>query len=136
MAKKQKPVNDHCFWCKTHASKLEKNEITRDHLMPKGMGGGNNKTVFSCRECNEERGRVTELYSARLILIENIKLRPQKINLYKNKFRKKVKKLSHLILKWEFLHREKGITLPFSILEVISLDEPAPLLLSFDSEIF
>lgn len=97
--------------------------------MPLGMGCKDGKTVLACRTCNEERGKVTELYSDRVHLISYIEKRPERITSYKNKFRKKVRKLAHLILKWELLHRQKGIILPYSLLEIVRLDEVMPCLL-------
>jgi len=112
-----------CFWCETP---LSKEDVTRDHLMPLGMGGNDNKTVSACRYCNEERGKVTELYSDRIHMIRYIQRRPERITSYKNRFRKKVKKMVHLIVKWEHLHRKKGIFLPFYLLEIVRLDEAMP----------
>jgi hypothetical protein len=91
------------------------------------MGGKDGKTVPSCRFCNEERGRVTELYSTRNQMIKYIERRSERINKYKNHFRKKVRKMVNIILKWEILHRKKGIILPVNILEVVRLDEVTPL---------
>lgn len=127
MSKKKKLDDDVvCFWCSIQGKKLSPQDRTRDHLIPLGMGGNDNKTVFACRTCNEERGKVTELYSSRIQLIKNIEARPERITHYKNSFRKQVKKLSSIILKWEFLHREKNIFLPFSLLEIVRLDELMP----------
>jgi hypothetical protein len=95
--------------------------------MPLGMGGRDGKTVPACRKCNEERGKVTELYSDRIHLIKYIQRCPGRITSYKNRFRKKVKEMSHIILKWELLHRSKGIVLPFYLLEIIKLDEIMPI---------
>jgi hypothetical protein len=90
------------------------------------MGGNDNKTVPACRKCNEERGKVTELYSDRVHMIRYINRRPERITSYKNRFRRKVKKMAHVIVKWEHLHRKKGIILPFYLLEIVRLDEAMP----------
>lgn len=125
----QSDVDSSCFWCDIAVADIPKQDRTRDHLMPIGMGcKRSGKTVLACRNCNEERGKITELYSDRLHLISYIEKRPERITSYKNKFCKKVKKLSNLILKWELLHRQKEITLPYSLLEIIRLDELMPYL--------
>jgi hypothetical protein len=90
------------------------------------MGGDWRITVMACKQCNEERGKVTELYSNRNHLVRDIEKRPERITSYKNRFRKKIGKMASLILKWEILHREKGIFLPFDLLEIIKLDETMP----------
>jgi hypothetical protein len=115
-----------CFWCEKI---LKKQEVTRDHLIPLGMGGkdGKGTTVPCCRSCNAERGKVTELYSDRNHMLRYIANCPERITSYKNRFRKKVKKMQRVIIKWELLHREKGIILPFDMLEVVRLDETMPI---------
>lgn len=123
MGKKKQEVHL-CFWCE---KKISGKEVTKDHLMPLGMGGKDGKTVPSCRHCNEERGRVTEIYSDRIHMIQNIQKRPERITSYKNRFCKKVRKMSATIIKWELLHRQKGIILPYYLLQVISLDHIMPL---------
>jgi 5-methylcytosine-specific restriction endonuclease McrA len=43
----------HCCYCKrqlTHPSDRSKTAATRDHVMPKVLGGG--RTVPCCRQCN------------------------------------------------------------------------------------
>lgn len=125
MAKKNKiPEGTGCFWCEIVITKAN---FTRDHLSPLGMGGKDNKIVAACRKCNEERGKVTELYSDRLHLIRCAQRRPERITYYKNRFRKKVRKMSSIIIKWEYLHRDKNIILPFSLMEIIKLDETMPI---------
>lgn len=112
-----------CFWC----GALVKH-ITRDHLIPLGMGGASDgETVDACQRCNSERGRVTELYNCRLHMHQYIEKNPTRMTMYKNKFRKRVQKLLPLIAKWDCLHREKGIELPYSLFEIIRLDELMPL---------
>lgn len=113
-----------CFWCE---KPLCNKTVTKDHLIPLGMGGNDGKTVPSCQNCNGERGRVTEIYSDRIHLLGNIEKRPERITSYKNRFRKKVKKMASTIIKWEILHRQKGIILPFYLLQVICLDHMMPL---------
>lgn len=47
-----------CFWCNTG---LLDEEVTRDHIIPKGTGGlPYGETVPACAKCNQERGLVTE----------------------------------------------------------------------------
>lgn len=116
---------NNCYWCEQPVIKKYR---TRDHLIPLGMGGGEWQTVMACKSCNEERGRVTELYQHRYHLVRHINRCPSRITSYKNRFRKKVQKMSYLIIKWEILHRKKGIILPFDVLEIIRLDEVMPLL--------
>jgi hypothetical protein len=117
----------HCFWCEIPTTELSKKDVTRDHLVPLGMGGNDGKTVIACRKCNEERGAVTEIYNHRLQLIKWINLNPDRITSYKNKFRKKIQKMASLIIKWEQLHRQMNIILPFNLFEIIKLDELTPI---------
>lgn len=91
------------------------------------MGGGRGgKVVSACRACNSERGKVTEIYNDRIHLLTYIEQNPGRITTYKNRFRQKVQKMLPLIAKWDRLHREKGVVLPFNLLEIIRLDESMP----------
>lgn len=117
-----------CFWC---GKLIRKDKITKEHLVPLNMGGKNvDNIVSACRQCNEERGKVTELYSDRLHLIVNIQRNPNRSTSYKNKFRRKVRKMSNLIIKWEQLHREKCISMPFSLLEIVHMHEPMEIIIT------
>lgn len=111
-----------CFWCQARVKR-----ITRDHLIPLGMGGASSgKTVDACQKCNSERGKVTELYSDRHHMLKYIERNPERITTYKNRFRRKVQKMLVLIAKWDKLHREKDVVLPYNIFEVIHLDDLMP----------
>lgn len=111
-----------CFWC---YKDLKKHQATRDHVIPKSIGGS--KTVIACMDCNHERGTVTELYHYRLRLMEDIRKYPDRISDYKNNFRRRIQKMKDAIIKWDNLHREKSIFLPFSLFEIATLDETNPL---------
>lgn len=122
--KSQFPKDEVCFWC---GILITKNNFSREHLSPLGMGSKDSKIVTACRKCNEERGKVTELYSDRLSLVKYSNRHPERATSYKNNFRKKVRKMGPIILKWEYLHRQKNIILPYSLMEIIKLDEIMPI---------
>lgn len=129
MAKKNKTLTEKtatipCFWCE---KPLSDHQITKDHLIPKGMDNTSSLTVPCCKACNAERGKVTEIHNHRISLMKDIAKSPERITRYKNHFCKKIEAMTELIVKWEFLHREKGIILPFSLLEVVRLDDGIPL---------
>lgn len=58
-----------CFWC---YKKLTKKEATKDHLIPRSMGG--KKNIFNirtaCYSCNQERGKALSEFTRKWILLE------------------------------------------------------------------
>lgn len=50
-----------CFWC---GAFFGKNQLTKDHVIPKGVGGSNKKgnIVKACESCNNDRGKVVSIY--------------------------------------------------------------------------
>lgn len=50
----------YCFWCGEEFSEdIHSKNFTRDHIIPASLRGGEgDNLVASCRQCNEERGKV------------------------------------------------------------------------------
>jgi hypothetical protein len=48
-----------CFWCLREQPKL-----TRDHIIPRALGGKNNRIniVMACYKCNQSRGLLVSFY--------------------------------------------------------------------------
>lgn len=61
LVKRTAPCRGLCYWCGRPTYKgTRRNQrgdmATRDHLVPKAMGGSDGLTVLSCRDCNTRRG--------------------------------------------------------------------------------
>ena len=48
-----------CFWCEKG---LNHGTRTKDHSIPKCIGGDNSSIVDSCRECNNSRAIITSYH--------------------------------------------------------------------------
>ena len=58
---RQAPVGP-CYWCGEMMYKGFKNKpysVTRDHLVPRSLGGAGGTIVLACRSCNSRRGSDT-----------------------------------------------------------------------------
>lgn len=94
---------NNCLWC----GKFLNNEIkTREHLIPKCLGGTNSSSNirYACYDCNQERGMLTaEYHLYNQVRNGNYKGRSKKRKLLKVKMNQRFDRIISLQDKWIML---------------------------------
>ncbi len=103
-------VERYCFWCGEEFSEdIYSKNFTRDHIVPASLKGGEGENlVASCRQCNEERGKVLNFAYLMVEIVETgrtaIRPKTAAIQLRIAELWKKWSEIEFTKLGWSFTH--------------------------------